>query len=135
MIKNNDRTYKVVLIGDSGVGKSSILIRFAENQFHEHYLATIGVDFRFKQLFINNKNIRFHIWDTAGQEKFRTLSSTYYRNAHAVLLVFDICNQSTFSNVCSFWLSEAEMKNDPNAIFILVGNKSDLSDHRKVCES
>ena len=88
------------------MGKSSILIRFAENQFSDNYLATIGVDFRFKKLQVDQKNIKFQIWDTAGQERFRTITSAYYRGSQAILLVFDLTDQQSFADICNFWMGE-----------------------------
>lgn len=123
-----------MIIGNSGVGKSSILIRFAENQFQEHYLATIGVDFRFKTTTVDNKNVKFQIWDTAGQERFRTITSAYYRGSQAVLMVFDLTDQQSFADVCKFWMGEVEQYAEKDAMFILVGNKSDLLDSRRVSE-
>lgn len=104
MIKEYDYLYKTVIIGNSGVGKSSILIRFAQNQFQEHYLATIGVDFRFKTTIVDGKNVKFQIWDTAGQQRFRTITSAYYRGSQAILLVFDVTDQQSFADICKFWM-------------------------------
>ena len=90
MIKDYDFLYKLVIVGDTGVGKSSLLLRFADNQFYENYLATIGVDFRFKTMNIDGKLVKFQIWDTAGQERFRTITSAYYKGSHGILLVYDM---------------------------------------------
>lgn len=134
MIKEYDHLYKAVIIGNSGVGKSSILIRFAENQFQDHYLATIGVDFRFKTITIDNKNVKFQIWDTAGQERFRTITSAYYRGSQAILLVFDLTDQQSFIDIHKFWMGEVTQYAERDALLILVGNKSDLIDSRRVAE-
>ena len=94
-----------MIIGNSGVGKSAILVRFVENSFSEHYLATIGVDFRFKTIQVDGKNVKFQIWDTAGQERFRTITSAYYRGSQGILLVFDLTDMLSFDNICKFWMN------------------------------
>lgn len=132
MIKEFDHLYKTVIIGNSGVGKSAILVRFVENQFSEHYLATIGVDFRFKTIQVDGKNVKFQIWDTAGQERFRTITSAYYRGSQGILLVFDLTDLLSFENICKFWMNEVETYAEKDAIFFLIGNKSDISDQRQV---
>lgn len=132
MIKQFDHLYKTVIIGNSGVGKSAILVRFVENQFSEHYLATIGVDFRFKTIQVDAKNVKFQIWDTAGQERFRTITSAYYRGSQGILLVFDLTDPLSFENICKFWMNEVETYAEKDAIFFLIGNKSDLQDQRQV---
>jgi Ras-related protein Rab-1A len=132
MIKEFDHLYKTVIIGNSGVGKSAILVRFVENQFSEHYLATIGVDFRFKTIQVDGKNVKFQIWDTAGQERFRTITSAYYRGSQGILLVFDLTDPLSFENICKFWMNEVETYAEKDAIFFLIGNKSDLNDQRQV---
>ena len=115
-----DHLLKYVIVGDSSVGKSCLLLRFAEDQFNENYMTTIGVDFRFKTVTSNNKNIKLQIWDTAGQERFRTITNTYYKSnhkkhvgAHAVLLVYDITNEESFQSIQNFWVSEVESYADP----------------------
>lgn len=123
-----------MIIGNSGVGKSAILVRFVEEQFSEHYLATIGVDFRFKTMLIDGKNVKFQIWDTAGQERFRTITSAYYRGSQGILLVFDITDQLSFDNICKFWINEVETYSEKDSVYFLIGNKSDLSSQRAVSE-
>lgn len=91
--------FKIVLIGDSGVGKSSLLLRFADDKFSETFISTIGVDFRFKTCLINNRRVKFQIWDTAGQERFRTVTSAYYRGADGALIVFDLSDKSSFDHL------------------------------------
>lgn len=134
MIKEYDHLFKTVIIGNSGVGKSSVLVRFAENQFMEHYLATIGVDFRFKTMQVDGKNIKYQIWDTAGQERFRTITSAYYRGSQGILMVFDVTDQQSFVDITNFWMGEVEEYAEKDAVLILVGNKADLVDNRKVNE-
>lgn len=82
------------------------MIRFAEGQFQENYLATIGVDFRFKTTTVDNRNVKFQIWDTAGQERFRTITSAYYRGSQAILMVFDVTDQISFNDITKFWMGE-----------------------------
>jgi len=128
-----DFLLKVVIVGDSGVGKSCLLKRFATNEFNENHYTTIGVDFEVRTVDIDGKAVKLQLWDTAGQERFRTITSTYYRGAHAILLVYDVCSASTFQNV-SYWLNEirralnssssATQRND-SAVIVLVGNKAD----------
>ena len=101
-----------MIVGDSSVGKSCLLLRFADDQFNENYMTTIGVDFRFKTVNSGGRNIKLQIWDTAGQERFRTITNTYYKSifkiylgAHAVFLVYDITNMESFESITNFWLN------------------------------
>eukprot|EP00762_Andalucia_godoyi_P006346 ANDGO_05851.mRNA.1 Ras-related protein RABC1 len=120
-----DSLFKVLLVGDSGVGKSSILLRYTEDSFEDEVPATIGVDFKTKFVDVRNKKIKLTIWDTAGQERFRTLTSSYYRNAQGVILVYDVGKRDTFENVVS-WLREVDTyKNVPHIVLLLVANKID----------
>jgi len=117
---------KVVLIGDSGVGKSSILLRYTDDRFSDNQQSTIGVDFKTKYETIQGKRLKVAMWDTAGQERFRTLTTTYYRGAHAAILVFDVTRPDTFSNV-STWLKELGNADAGKGIVkLLIGNKVDL---------
>jgi Ras-related protein Rab-1A len=95
--------FKVVLVGNSCVGKSSIVIRYADNDFSDVFLATIGVDFRFKSFMLNGESVKLQIWDTAGQEKFRTITSSYYRGAHALMIVFDITDMQSYLDGTTYW--------------------------------
>jgi Ras-related protein Rab-1A len=119
-----DYLFKILLIGDSGVGKSSILHRFTDDTFSESYLSTIGVDFKIKTIELDGKYIKLQIWDTAGQERFRAITKSYYRGAHAVIIVFDVSDSSTFNNV-GMWLNEVNHHADKNCSILLVGNKND----------
>ncbi|KPM02358.1 ras-related protein Rab-35-like protein [Sarcoptes scabiei] len=105
--KDYDYLFKLLIIGDSGVGKSSLLLRFADNTFSGTYISTIGVDFKIRTVEINNERVKLQIWDTAGQERFRTITSTYYRGAHGVIIVYDVTNGDSFHNI-SRWLKEIE---------------------------
>lgn len=142
-----DHLFKLVIVGNSAVGKSCLLLRFADDQFSENYMTTIGVDFRFKTLNIDQKSVKLQIWDTAGQERFRTITNTYYKSnlianadANAVLLVYDITNMESFQDIEKYWLNEVESYADPGTQLVLigaefllrVGNKCDLEDKRAV---
>ncbi|KAJ8761930.1 hypothetical protein K2173_006532 [Erythroxylum novogranatense] len=120
-----DYLFKVVLIGDSGVGKSNLLSRFTRNEFSLESKSTIGVEFATRSLNVDGKVIKAQIWDTAGQERYRAITSAYYRGAVGALLVYDVTRHSTFENV-ERWLKELRDHTDPNIVVMLVGNKSDL---------
>ncbi|XP_058095528.1 ras-related protein RIC2-like [Magnolia sinica] len=120
-----DYLFKVVLIGDSGVGKSNLLSRFTRNEFSLESKSTIGVEFATRSLNVDGKVIKAQIWDTAGQERYRAITSAYYRGAVGALLVYDVTRHSTFENV-ERWLKELRDHTDPNIVVMLIGNKSDL---------
>ncbi|XP_024982746.1 ras-related protein RABA1c [Cynara cardunculus var. scolymus] len=120
-----DYLFKVVLIGDSGVGKSNLLSRFTRNEFSLESKSTIGVEFATRSLNVDSKVIKAQIWDTAGQERYRAITSAYYRGAVGALLVFDVTRHATFENV-ERWLKELRDHTDPNIVVMLIGNKSDL---------
>ncbi|XP_057461926.1 ras-related protein YPT3 [Actinidia eriantha] len=120
-----DYLFKLVLIGDSGVGKSNLLSRFTRNEFNLESKSTIGVEFATKSLKIDGKVIKAQIWDTAGQERYRAITSAYYRGAVGALLVYDVTRHATFENVMR-WLKELRDHTDPNIVLMLIGNKSDL---------
>jgi len=131
MVRDYDHLFKLVLIGDSGVGKSCILLRFADDSFTESYITTIGVDFRFRTINVNNKNVKLQIWDTAGQERFRTITSAYYRGADSIVLVYDTTNRESFDHIDS-WLQEVNKYSNDNTVKVLIGNKSDKDEERKI---
>jgi Ras-related protein Rab-18 len=123
-----DYLFKVLIIGDASVGKSSMLLRFTDDSFDEHIQSTIGVDFKVKHLEVEGKRVKLTIWDTAGQERFRTLTSSYYRGAHGVVLVYDVTRTDSFENLQQ-WLKEVQMYspgNGESVVKLLVGNKCDL---------
>lgn len=127
----DDYLFKIVLIGDSAVGKSNLLARFARDEFYPNSKSTIGVEFQTQKILIKGKEIRAQIWDTAGQERFRAVTSAYYRGAVGALLVYDISRRQTFDSI-GRWLNELHTHSDMNVVSILVGNKSDLKDAREV---
>ncbi|CAN6288335.1 unnamed protein product, partial [Urochloa humidicola] len=126
-----DYVFKVVLIGDSAVGKSQILARFARNEFSLDSKATIGVEFQTRTLVIEHKSVKAQIWDTAGQERYRAVTSAYYRGALGALLVYDITKRQSFDHIPR-WLEELRGHADKNIVIMLVGNKSDLEEERAV---
>lgn len=126
-----DYLFKVVLIGDSGVGKSNLLSRFTRNEFSLESKSTIGVEFATRTITVDSKLIKAQIWDTAGQERYRAITSAYYRGAVGALLVYDITRHVTFENV-ERWLKELRDHTDSNIVVMLVGNKSDLRHLRAV---
>ncbi|XP_062226085.1 ras-related protein Rab2BV-like [Phragmites australis] len=128
-----DYLFKIVLIGDSGVGKSNILSRFTRNEFCLESKSTIGVEFATRTLQIDGKTVKAQIWDTAGQERYRAITSAYYRGAVGALLVYDITKKPTFDNV-QRWLRELRDHADVNIVVMMVGNKSDLNHLRSVPE-
>ncbi|KVI04892.1 ras-related protein Rab11C-like [Cynara cardunculus var. scolymus] len=129
-----DYLFKIVLIGDSGVGKSNILSRFTRNEFLLESKSTIGVEFATRTLQVEGKTVKAQIWDTAGQERYRAITSAYYRGAVGALLVYDITKGQTFENVLR-WLRELRDHADSNIVIMLAGNKSDLNHLRVVQES
>ena len=126
-----DYIFKVLLLGNSDVGKSSLLLRFVDSLWNDAFVPTIGVDFKVKTLEINNKKVKMQISDTAGQERFRTVVSTYFRGAHGILLLYDVTNKDSFKNLEN-WLIEIEKNSSDKVLKILVGNKCDLSDDREI---
>jgi len=123
----NAKIMKVVLVGESGVGKSCLLIRFSEDKFDDSHVSTIGVDFKIRNIKINDKNYKIHIWDTAGQERFRTIVSSYYRGAHGIIYIYDIDDRDSFDKLDT-WVREVEsqtshMREKP--VGFVLGNKID----------
>ena len=123
--------YKIIFLGDQAVGKSSILNRFSQDKFEQEYQATIGLDFHSKNATINGANIRLLLYDTAGQEKFKSLIPMYIRDANIIIVVYDITIKDSFTHT-SHWVNETKDLKREDAIFVLVGNKIDLNDKRQV---
>ncbi|KAL8624689.1 Ras-related protein Rab-35 [Nucella lapillus] len=130
MAREYDHLFKLLIIGDSGVGKSSLLLRFADNVFSGTYITTIGVDFKIRTIDVGGERVKLQIWDTAGQERFRTITSTYYRGTHGVIVVYDVSSGESFANVRR-WLHEIDNNCDV-VNRILVGNKNDDPDRKVV---
>ncbi|SCV04596.1 LAME_0H19680g1_1 [Lachancea meyersii CBS 8951] len=126
-----DYLFKIVLIGDSGVGKSNLLSRFTTNEFNMESKSTIGVEFATRTIEVEGKKIKAQIWDTAGQERYRAITSAYYRGAVGALIVYDISKSSSYEN-CNHWLTELRENADENVAVGLIGNKSDLAHLRAV---
>ena len=132
--RDYDYLFKLIIIGDSGVGKSCLLNRFSDDVYTDSYISTIGVDFKIRTIETDGKICKLQIWDTAGQERFRTITSSYYRGAHGILLVFDITNPESFTNL-QIWRKEVNNYASEAVNLILVGTKSDLAEKRKVSYS
>ena len=135
---NNDeeddtcRIYKILLLGDSSVGKSCLLLRYCDDTFQDIHLATIGLDFRLKTIYLeNNKRVKAQIWDTAGQDRFRAITKNYYRGAHGILLIFDITDKSSFEHVRN-WIEQIKEEASEKIIIYLVGNKIDNQSNRVI---
>lgn len=126
-----DYSFKIVIVGDSGVGKSGIFSRFSRNYFDVDSKATLGVEFFSKTIKMNNKTIKAQVWDTAGQERFRALAKNYYRGSCGVMLVYDTTNFESFRNL-DRWLQEVKDNAEKGYVGLLIGNKSDLIDQRAV---
>jgi len=131
MSSEYDYLFKLLLIGDSGVGKSCLLLRFADDTYTESYISTIGVDFKIRTIDLDGKTIKLQIWDTAGQERFRTITSSYYRGAHGIIVVYDVTDLESFNNVRQ-WIHEIERFASENVNKLLVGNKCDLVSKKAV---
>jgi len=129
--QEHDYFFKILLIGDSGVGKSCLLLRFADDSWTETHISTIGVDFKIKTLTIDGKTVKLQIWDTAGQERFRTITSSYYRGAQGIILVYDCTDRESFNNVKQ-WMGEIDRYACENVNKLLVGNKCDLQAEKTV---
>ena len=131
MPEGKPREVKVVLLGHQGVGKSSIVLRFVTNNFRQFSESTIGASYMSKLVVVDEKAIKFQIWDTAGQEKYHSLAPMYYRNAAAAVLVYDITKASTFKTLQN-WVYELEQRGPKEIALAIVGNKADLSAQREV---
>ncbi|XP_027441933.1 ras-related protein Rab-3D isoform X2 [Zalophus californianus] len=129
--QNFDYMFKLLLIGNSSVGKTSFLFRYADDSFTPAFVSTVGIDFKVKTVYRHDKRIKLQIWDTAGQERYRTITTAYYRGAMGFLLMYDVANQESFTAVQD-WATQIKTYSWDNAQVILVGNKCDLEDERVV---
>ena len=122
-----DHLFKLLIIGESGVGKTCLLLRFTDDSFTANHLTTIGIDFKIKIINLENKLIKLQIWDTAGQERFRTITKTYYKGAHGIILTYDVTDQNSFKNIRN-WIKQIEANAQTSVKKVLVGNKCDKPD-------
>ena len=123
--------FKIVLVGDSSVGKTNLFLRYIKNEFDPQSKATIGVEFGTKIIKINNYNIKIQIWDTAGQERYKSITSAYYKGAQGAFLVYDITNKTSFLNIDK-WIRDLKNNGDEKIVLFLIGNKNDLDDDRVI---
>ena len=129
---DSDLVFKILLLGDSEVGKSCFLMRYSENVFIENYITTIGLDYKLKTVKLDTgKTIKVQLWDTAGQDKYRTIAKNYYKGSHGILLLYDITKQSSFDNIRE-WVRDIKEEVNEKAILFLIGNKIDMEDQRKI---
>eukprot|EP00731_Ephydatia_muelleri_P027921 Em0019g794a len=127
-----DYLFKLLLIGTTGVGKSSLLLRFTDDTYTDTYITTIGVDFKIRTMSMDDgKTVKLQIWDTAGQERFKTITSSYYRGANGIIIVYDVTDQDSFTDI-KMWLKEVEKYSSANVCKVLIGNKSDLTSKRVI---
>ncbi|KAM6937528.1 ras-related protein Rab-8B [Xenentodon cancila] len=131
MAKTYDYLFKLLLIGDSGVGKTCLLFRFSEDSFNTTFISTIGIDFKIRTIELDGKRVKLQIWDTAGQERFRTITTAYYRGAMGIMLVYDICNEKSFDNIKN-WIRNIEEHASSDVEKMILGNKCDMTDRRQV---
>ncbi|KAJ9600927.1 hypothetical protein L9F63_000874, partial [Diploptera punctata] len=131
-VENCDLTCKVMLLGDSGVGKTCLLVRFRDGLFLSgNFISTVGIDFRNKVVTVDQSKVKLQIWDTAGQERFRSVTHAYYRDAHALLLLYDVTNKTSFDNIRA-WLGEIREYAQDDVVIMLLGNKADCGSERVV---
>ena len=124
--------FKILLLGDSEVGKSCFLMRYSDNVFVENYITTIGLDYKLKSVKLDSgKTIKVQLWDTAGQDKYRTIAKNYFKGSHGILLLYDVTKQSSFQNIRD-WIQDIREEVSQKAIIFLIGNKIDLVDKRKI---
>ncbi len=129
---NHSYKYNVIIIGDSGIGKSSLMTKFCTDEFSELFTSTIGVDFKSKSITIDDKSVKFYIWDTAGQERFRSITRSYYGHAHGIILAFDCTSKESFTNIKEVWIPSIYEHNKTEHPIILVGCKIDKDAKREV---
>ena len=132
--KSYDLLFKLLLIGDSGVGKTSILLGYSDNNFNNNFIPTIGIDFKIKTIELHGKKIKLQIWDTAGQERFISITTSYYRGAMGIMLVYDVTNSKSFDNIAK-WLRNIQEHSNPDVEKMILGNKCDMEDRRVVSKA
>ena len=123
--------FKILLIGDLGVGKSCVILRYVEGDFPGNIMSSIGVDFKTKQIELDDHSIKMQIWDTAGHEKFRTITTSYYKSAQAIIILYDITQKSSFEHIRN-WITEIDKFGKQGVLKVIVGNKLDLENNRKI---
>ena len=129
---SNDSVYKVLLLGDSSVGKTCFLMKYTDKTFQDIHMSTIGLDYRLKTMTLKSgKKVKLQIWDTAGQDRYRSITKNYYKGANGIILIYDITNSETYDNVEN-WISQIKEESSPNVIIYIVGNKIDMENERKV---
>jgi Ras-related protein Rab-8A len=126
-----DFQIKLLMIGDSGVGKTCLLLRYANDSYSPTFITTIGIDFKIKNIQLDGKRVKLQIWDTAGQERFRTITTSYFKGAHGILLVYDVTDRKTFQAIGN-WISQIKSHADNNVNRVLIGNKCDMVEERAV---
>ena len=132
---SDDCVYKVLLLGDSSVGKTCFLLRYCDKTFQEAHLSTIGLDYRLKTMTLKSgKNIKLQIWDTAGQDRFRAITKNYYKGANGIILIYDVTNLQSYENVKN-WINQIKDEANPNVIIYLAGNKVDVKDEDRVVKT
>lgn len=131
MAKAYDYLFKLLLIGDSGVGKTCVLLRFCDSAFSTTFISTIGIDFKIRTIDLDGRKIKLQIWDTAGQERFKTITTAYYRGAMGIMLVYDITSEKSFDNIKN-WIRNIEEHASAEVERMLIGNKCDMHDKRQV---
>ena len=131
---SEDIVYKVLLLGDSSVGKTCFLLRYCDKTFQDAHLSTIGLDYRLKSMTLKNKkNIKLQIWDTAGQDRFRAITKNYYKGANGIILIYDVTNLQTFENVKN-WITQIREEANKNVVIFLAGNKADLPEESRAVQ-
>ena len=127
-----DIVFKILLLGDSEVGKSCFLMRYSDNVFVENYITTIGLDYKLKYIKLDSgKTVKVQLWDTAGQDKYRTIAKNYFKGSHGILLLYDVTKQSSYDNIRE-WIHDIKEEVSEKAIIFLIANKIDMSDKRKI---
>ena len=132
---SDDCVYKVLLLGDSTVGKTCFLLRYCDKTFQEAHLSTIGLDYRLKNMTLaSGKKIKLQIWDTAGQDRFRAITKNYYKGANGIIIIYDVTNPQTYENV-KIWITQIREEANPNVIIYLAGNKIDVDEEEKLVKT